>query len=65
MFLYEITHRHLKNTNQFFDTLKRKHCKIRGNCNLLLKLNFINSSTPLGKHNLHSFQKFLKYIVAT
>ena len=23
MFLYEITHRHLKNTYQFFDTLKR------------------------------------------
>ena len=33
LFLYEITHRYLKNDYQFFDTLKTKHRKIRGNCN--------------------------------
>ena len=40
MFLYEITHRYLKNNCQFFDTLKTKYRKIRGNCNLLMKVNF-------------------------
>ena len=40
MFLYEITHRCLKNDYQFFDTLKAKHRKIRGNCNLLIKFKF-------------------------
>ena len=40
MFLYEITHRYLKNDYQFFDTLKTKDCKIRGNCNLLIKVKF-------------------------
>ena len=30
MFLYEITHRYLKNDYQFFDTLETKYCKIRG-----------------------------------
>ena len=39
MFLYEITHRYLKNDYQFFDTLKTKH-KIRGNCDLLIKVKF-------------------------
>ena len=38
MFLYEITHRYLKNDYQFFDTLKTKDRKIRENCNLLLKV---------------------------
>ena len=40
MFLYEITHRYLKNDYQFFDTLKTKCCKIRGTCNLLIKVKF-------------------------
>ena len=40
MFLYEITHRYLKNDYQFFDTLKTKDHKIRGNCNLLIKVKF-------------------------
>ena len=40
MFLYEITHRYLKNDYQFFDTLKTKHRKIRGNCNLLIRVKF-------------------------
>ena len=40
MFLYEITHRYLKNDYQFFDTLKTKCRKIRGTCNLLIKVKF-------------------------
>ena len=40
MFLYEITHRYLKNDYQFFDTLKTKHRKIRGDYNLLIKAKF-------------------------
>ena len=40
MFLYEITHRYLKNGYQFFDTLKAKHRKIRENCNLLINVKF-------------------------
>ena len=41
MFLYEKRHRYLKNDYQFFfDTLKIKDRKIRGNCNLLIKVNF-------------------------
>ena len=40
MFLYEITHRYLKNDYQFFVTLKTKGRKIRGNCNLLIKVKF-------------------------
>ena len=40
MFLYEKTHRHLKNDYQFFDTLKTKDYTIRGNCNLLIKVKF-------------------------
>ena len=41
MFLYEITHRYLKNEYQFCDNLKTKHRKIRGNCNLLIKVKFL------------------------
>ena len=37
---YEITHRYLKNDYLFFDTLKTKHRKIRGNGNLLIKVKF-------------------------
>ena len=40
MFLYEKAHRHLKNDYQFFDTLKAKYRKIRGNCNLLIRVKF-------------------------
>ena len=40
MFLYEVTHRNLKNDYQFFDTLKTKDRKITGNCNLLKKVTF-------------------------
>ena len=32
MFLYEKTHRYLKNDYQFFGTFKTKDRKIRGNC---------------------------------
>ena len=49
MFLYEKTHRYLKNDYQFFDALKTKDCKIRGNCNLLAKVKFhyLEFSSPL------------------
>ena len=40
MFLYEKTHGYLKNDYQIFDTLKTKDRKIRGNCNLLIKVKF-------------------------
>ena len=40
MFLYEKTHRDLKNDYQFFDALKTKDSKIRGNYNLLIKVKF-------------------------
>ena len=40
IFLYEITHRYLKNDYQFCDNLKTKDHKIRGNCNLLRKAKF-------------------------
>ena len=40
MFLYEKTHRYLKDDYQFFDALKTKDRKIRGNCNLSTKVKF-------------------------
>ena len=40
MFLCAKTHRYLKNDYQFFDTLKTKDNKIRGNCNFLIKAKF-------------------------
>ena len=40
MFLYEKAYRYLKNDHQFFDTLKAKDRKIRGNCDLLIKIKF-------------------------
>ena len=40
VFLYEKTHRYLKNDNQFFDALETKDCKIRGNCILSTKVEF-------------------------
>ena len=51
MFLYEITHRYLKNEYQLFDTFKTKDRKIRGNCNLLIKVKFpkLECSSPLKK----------------
>ena len=54
MFLYEITHRYLKNDYQFFDTLKTKDRKIRGNCNLLIKVKFhkLEWSSPLRRNIL-------------
>ena len=44
MFLFEKTHRYLKNDYQFLDALKTKYCKIRGNCNLFCQIlsNFMN-----------------------
>ena len=33
-------HRYVKNDYQFFDGLKTKDRKIRGNCNLLTKVKF-------------------------
>ena len=49
VFLYKKTHRHLKNDYQFFDTLKTKDRKIRGNSNLLIKSKFceLERSSPL------------------
>ena len=40
MFLYDKTPRYLKNDYQFFDILKTKDCKIRGNFNLVIKIKF-------------------------
>ena len=40
MFPYKIRHRYLKNDYQFFDTLKTKDRKVRGNWNLLIKVKF-------------------------
>ena len=40
MFLYEKTHRYLKNDYQFFDALETTDCEIRGICNLLTKVKF-------------------------
>ena len=40
MLLFEITQKYLKNDYQFFDTLKTKDRKIRGYCNLLIKVKF-------------------------
>ena len=49
MFLYEETHRYLKNDYHFFDALKSKDHKIRENCNLLTKVKFheLDSSSSL------------------
>ena len=48
--------------NFFFDTLKIKDRKIRGNCNLLIKVNFqkLEWISPLGE-NYHekTFEHFL------
>ena len=38
MFLYEKTHRYLKNDYQFFDALKTKARKIRGNMYFINKI---------------------------
>ena len=40
MFLFEKTHRCLGNDYQFFNALKAKDRKIRGNSNLLIKVKF-------------------------
>ena len=40
MFLYEKTRRYLKDDYQFFDSLKTKDRKIRGNCYLLEKVKY-------------------------
>ena len=40
MFLYQKTHKYLKNDYQFFDALKTRDCKIRGNCILFKKVKF-------------------------
>ena len=37
MFLYEITHRYVKNDYQIFYTLKTEDRKIRGNCQFINK----------------------------
>ena len=49
MFLYEKTRRYLKNDYQFFDALKTRYRRIRGNYNLLTKVKFheLEWSTPL------------------
>ena len=43
MFLYEVTHRYLKNDYQFFDTLKTRDRKLIRNCNLLINVKFHKS----------------------
>ena len=40
IFLYEITLSYFQNDYQFFDNLKIKDRKIRGNYNLLIKVKF-------------------------
>ena len=49
MLLYEETHRYLKNDYQFFEILRTKDRKIRGTCNLLIKVKFheLERSFPL------------------
>ena len=49
MFLNEKTLRYLKNDYQCFDTSKTKDCRIRRNCNLLIKVKFheLEWSSPL------------------
>ena len=49
MFLFEKTHRYLKNDYQFFDTSKAKGRKIGGNCNSLVIVKFheLERSSPL------------------
>ena len=49
MFLYKKTHKYLKNDYQFFDALKTKDRKIRGNWNLVTKVKFheLEWSSPL------------------
>ena len=49
MFLYEKTHRYLKNDYNFFDSFRTKDRKIRGNCNSLIKVKFheLEWSSPL------------------
>ena len=48
--------RYLKNDYQFFDTLKAKDRKIRGNCNSLIKVKFheLESSSPLTLNRFHT-----------
>ena len=60
MFLYEITHRYLKNDYQFFGTLKTKH-KISGNSNLLIKVKFhkLERGSPLRHFCFHVFHIYL------
>ena len=41
MFLYEKTQRYFKNNYQFFDTLKTKDRKIKGNFYLLIKVKLL------------------------
>ena len=54
MCLYEKTNRYLKNDHQFFDTLKTKDRKIRGNSNLLIKGKFheLEWSSPLNEYKI-------------
>ena len=49
MHLYDKTHRYFKNDYQFFDALKTKDRKIKGNCHLLTKVKFheLELSSPL------------------
>ena len=57
MFLYEITHRYLKTEYQLFDTFKTKDRKIRGNCNLLIKVKFpkLECSSNCKEANCHFY----------
>ena len=59
MFLHEKKHRYLKNDSQFFDALKTKDHKVRGNFNSLTKVKFheLEWSSPLR----HAYWIFLNY----
>ena len=58
LFLYEKAHWYLKNDFKFFDILKTKDRKIRGNCNLLIKLKVklheLEWSSPLKNGATHT-----------
>ena len=64
MIIQEKTHRYLKHDYQFFDTLKTKDRKIRGNCNLLIKVKFqeLEGSFPLTKDVMKILGFFVRVI---
>ena len=58
MFLYEKTHRYLKNDYQFFDTWKTKYRRIRGNCNFnRIQVSWIRVKFSFKQRDLALFSK--------